>query len=300
MSDSVQSGAIPLFLEQMTKWQFCPPSNNLWTVEIVEHKESDGNTMGASLSSLYSNIIKVNDQFSMHFTNSYGILKNKENPDVVKNFITSAQHNQIGLFLATDISFNSNAVTIVDKASNFAEPFTGWLSYGKIQQGRTHNRAAVIKFYQSNWDINEVLFDPWIAAIGQQGLIEGDESDKLYNIKADIYIKEYAASSVNAKTNTWVLRKQIKLTKAFPKSREQYKYSYSPDNAGAFLSTKVDFEFENYAIEYMIYENEKNIAKNKNIVSGKVGSTPIAINTNTTEAGGAQHTNAMKNAEGMA
>ena len=226
--------------------------------------------MGASLTSLYTNIMKVNEQFSKHFTNSYGMLKNKENPDVVKNFIAGVQHNQIGLFLATDISFNANAVTIVDKASNFAEPFTGWLSYGKIQQGRTHNRAAIIKFYQSNWDINEVLFDPWIAAIGQQGLIEGEETDNIFNIKADIYIKEYAASNINAKTNTWVLRKQIKLTKAFPKSREQYKYSYSPDNAGAFLSTKVDFEFENYAVDYMIYDNEKNLGKTKNSSAGKV------------------------------
>lgn len=268
MSNSVESGAIPIFLEQMKKWQFCPPSTNLWTIEIVEHNDGSGSSTGYNLSSLYNNIIKVNKQFNKHFTNSYSILKDTQNQSAVSTFISSAQHNKIGLFLATDVSFNANAVTIVDKSSSFAEPFTGWLSYGKIQQGRTHNRAAVINFYHSNWDINEILFDPWIAAIGQQGLIEGDEADKIYNIKADIYIKEYAASVSDG--TSWVLRKQIKLTKAFPKSREQYRYTYSNDDAGVFKSTKIDFEFENYAIEYKVFENVRNTFSTSDIKSGKV------------------------------
>jgi hypothetical protein len=316
MSNAGVNGAIPIFLEQMTKWQFCPPSSNLWTIEIVEHNDGDsGNSSNHTLESLYDNIIKVNKQFNTYFSSSYGINALGDTSAAAEtantpagNFIKSSQVNEIGSFLATDVSFNANSITIVDKASSFSEAFTGWLSYGKIQQGRVHNRAAVIKFYRSNWDINELFFDPWIAAIGQQGLIEGDESDKIYNIKADIYINEYAASSANEQTTSWKLRKQIKLTKAFPKSREQYKYSYSPETAGSFTSAKVDFEFENYSINYKIFDNAKNTFKAKNTQSGKVtgegrhetGASFIGVNTNTSAAGGASRTNMYQNASGLA
>jgi hypothetical protein len=42
----------------------------------------------------------------------------------------------------------------------------------------------------SNWDIGDILFDPWIAAVAQKGLIEDDNS----SIKGKIVIKEYASS----------------------------------------------------------------------------------------------------------
>jgi hypothetical protein len=131
--------------------------------------------------------------------------------------------------------------------------------------------------------------DKWIAAIGQQGLIEGDEDNDIFDIKADIYINEYSAStpdSLISGMSSWQLRKIIKLTKAFPKARDPYKFSYTED-ATDMQTLKVDFEFENYAIEY-----EK--------ADYRLNKTGLVLNTNTSEGGRAQDTNMYRNAQGMA
>lgn len=53
---------------------------------------------------------------------------------------------------------------------------------------RQNNRNLNISFLISNWDIGDILFDPWIAAVAQKGLIEDGSS----TIKAKITISEYS------------------------------------------------------------------------------------------------------------
>lgn len=243
------AGALNSFLNKMRDWKFNPPSNNLWTIKIALHNDGKSPNGKHSLSELYTNILKVNQGYMETFSSSWDVsIDGSEDP--LFTYIEKLQGEDIGLFLATDVSFNANAVSIKDESSPNNTQFTGWLGFGKIQNGRQHNHAGKIMFYHSNWDIHELLFDLWIAAIGQQGLIEGDETDGIYNIKADITICEYAASAPGAETSTWALRKTIKLTKCFPKSRQQYSYTYNSDKAGLFQSDAVDIEFENYSITY--------------------------------------------------
>lgn len=122
------------------------------------------------------------------------------------------------------------------------------LVMGKLFNGRTHNHAAKIKFLKTNWDISELFFDKWIAAIGQQGLIE---DSSLPNLRANIIISEYAASTPsNTDAKTWVRKKVISLLRAFPKNRSQYNYSYNFDSAGTAKTTDVDFEFDAYRVYY--------------------------------------------------
>lgn len=289
-------GALDSFLEKMRDWKFNPPSNNLWTVKINLH--NDGETVGEhTLKQLYTNIQKVNKEYHDSFSSSWGVSINGDtNP--LMTYIEQLQGEDIGLFLATDITFNTNTVQIKDEVSPNNTQYTGWLGYGKVQLGRHHNHAAKIMFYHSNWDIHELLFDLWIAAIGQQGLIEGDESDGIYNIKADIIINEYATSGSNAgNAESWYLRKTIKLTKCFPKQRKQYTYSYGFDKAGVFTSEDVDIEFENYSIIYpSVAYHLAPATTNKS----SQGAPALALNTNTTEGGGAKDTKMFKNAKNLA
>jgi hypothetical protein len=45
------------------------------------------------------------------------------------------------------------------------------LNFGYIAQNRQVNRSLKVNFLVSNWDIGDILFEPWIAAVAQRGLI---------------------------------------------------------------------------------------------------------------------------------
>lgn len=236
------TNALGTFLTKFQDWKFCPPSDHLWTVSIVLHPRGDKNSTN-NFGALFNNICQVNSKFDSMFSPKWKLTVNGEE----NTYFGSLQDSKIGLFLATDISFNANSVNITDSQSGLNQQFTGFLSFGKTQTGRNHNHAIKIKFLKSNWDINDLFIDRWIAAIGQQGLIE-DES--LPNIKGNIIITEYACGIPGKNDGTWFARKQIILTKAFPKSRDQIEYSYSSDSAGEFKSKGVDFEFDAYQVTY--------------------------------------------------
>lgn len=294
------SSAIGTFLQKFRDWKFCPPSSNLWTIEIKLH--NDGDLAGEndhSLKALYENILAVNDLFNDNFFTSYNVkVKGDDGHNELKKYIDSVQNgDHCGFFLANNITVGTNSVQIKAEASQSHTQHSGWLSYGKAATGRDHNHAAVIQFYTTNWDINELFFDKWIAAIGQQGLVEGDDND-LKNIKADIFINEWAASIPNSgNNNIWHLRKQILLTKVIPYSRDQYSYTYTEEDAGLMKPLKVNFQFENYAITY---EDAKNTRTNSSRRTTAPSAQPIVVNTNTTSAGGAQMTNMYSNAQGLA
>ncbi len=47
----------------------------------------------------------------------------------------------------------------------------GFLKFGKVVQSRTSTDELKVNFLVSNWDIGDILFDRWIAAVSQKGLI---------------------------------------------------------------------------------------------------------------------------------
>lgn len=236
------SNALGTYLSKFDDWKFCPPSDHLWTVSFSLATQGTAITDN-SLGALYKNILEVNNRHDSIFGTKWKV---DAPEDEARNFITSSQDSSIGSFLATDISFETNDVIIQHDPGTVLTQFSGWVSYGKFQSGRNHSHNIKISFNKTNWDINELFFDRWIAAIGQQGLIE---DSRLKNIKANIVIREYACSSPN-NAGAWVPRKQILLTRAFPKSRKDYEYSYRYDTAGAMKTDMVEFEFDNYQILY--------------------------------------------------
>lgn len=233
------------YLEKFKDWKYCPPSNHLWTITFLLSSRNDTQNTACTFSALYNNIVKVNNLYEA----TYSALWKIKTPKGAEDFVSRSQDSNIGLFLVNEMSFNGNSVSIQDTQSGAQQQYTGWLSYGKTQTGRNHNHAAKITFAQTNWNFIEIFIDRWIAAIGQQGLIE---DSNLPNIKANIIITEYACSVPDKSKNkgVWVPRKKITLKKAFPKNRQDTKLDYSPDNAGEMKYNIVDFEFDAYEIEY--------------------------------------------------
>lgn len=240
----MSTNALGTFLSKFQDWKYCPPSNHLWTVTFLLAPRNGSSVENASFSTLFNNIINVNNRYNK----MYSPLWNVKTPnDDDGTFVVSAQDSNIGFFLATDVRTNSNSINIADGSSNASVSYTGWLSFGKTQTGRNHNHEVKIKFYKTNWDINEIFFDRWIAAIGQQGLIE---DSSLLNIKANIIIREYAAGAPGVKSDIWIPRKQITLLRAFPKNRAQIEYSYSPEKAGEMETDTIEFVYDAYQIQY--------------------------------------------------
>lgn len=194
------------------------------------------------------------------------------------SYISSLQDDKVGLFLANQISFDSHAAQISTNPGEMSN-HSGFLTFPMTVMGKgAQDKTLKINFLQTNWDIGEILIDPWIAAVLQQGLIE---DSRLPKIKAKLTLSEYSAgiprkvvshsydslmSTMDAETQkywqeakeknlpkeykTWFLRKQMVFNKIVPFDREGKKLSYSSEDAGKLESCLVQFKFENYKITY--------------------------------------------------
>lgn len=150
--------------------------------------------------------------------------------------------------------------------------FGSFYNFGRVAMARPNNRNLNISFLISNWDIGDILFDPWIAAVAQKGLIEDGQS----SIKANIIIKEYTAvkpvyihntddvvrnlkynpeKGVNEKLahvyGQMECKKQYKFFNCVPIKRGEISKNYEPNDAGTFKKSIVNFVFDDYKIEYL-------------------------------------------------
>lgn len=247
---SLKAGAIPLFLEKLKEWRFNLPSHNLWTVEIQLH--NDGTDTTHNLLELYKNIDKANRTYENTVGTNWKITA-PSTGSFANDFLNRLQTDKTAFFLAQGFNFDTRAININDNVSDFMSQEVGFIKFGTIENGAVYNPSARIQFIETNWSLSDILFDRWIAAIGQQGLIE---DSSLPNIKADIFVYNYSAGIPSSLTNKrsdnekeWQLRKITKLIKAFPKSRGQAEYGY--ENTGPKIDT-VEFSFMDYQIEYIV------------------------------------------------
>ena len=206
---------------------------------LSPRSDNNGNSIGA----LYNNICSVNERHG----SQYGTKWKVDISNDAAAFVTSNQDSEIGIFLATQIDFNPFDINIDGGNSDPAVNHAGFLNFGHKQLGKKQSVTINIAFLRSNWDMADIFFDRWIAAIGQQGLIEADD---LPNIKATIIIQEYAVSVPNGTAGVWFPRKQITISKAYPYNRANVEYSYSEEKAGVFKDQIVKFQAESYTIKY--------------------------------------------------
>ena len=247
----VQNGAIPVFLNKLKEWKFNFPSSNLWTIEIKLH--NDGTEANHSLLTLYTNIDKANRIYE-NTNGTHWKVSNSSNYNFANDYLNRFQTDKTALFLAQGISFGTRTINISDNTADFDADKAGFIKYGTIENGASYNPTCRIQFLETNWSLSDILFDKWIAAIGQQGLIE---DSSLPNIKADIYLYQYSASisaqMINNKSTSrtdWQLRKITKLLKAFPTNRSGTT-DINYDNNGPKTET-VEFSFMDYQVEYVV------------------------------------------------
>ena len=239
------------FMSKMEKFYYAPPSDNLWTISI---DADDSNvTDNTSLETLYKRIIAANKMWNNQVNTKWKIdlsaaerkSKNKAS-EYIKNFV-----GQSGVFLAQDVNFATNQATVNSNIFSQSQQHGGFFNFGNIALSRPNNRKLNINFLVSNWDIGDILFDPWIAAVAQKGLIEDDNS----SIKGKIVIKEYASSlpkSYEGKPIQQMFpRKQYIFRNCVPIQRSEIKKNYNPNEAGTFKNTIVNFVFDDYKIEYL-------------------------------------------------
>lgn len=150
----------------------------------------------------------------------------------------------------------------------------GFLNMGRVFASRAANYTCNISFLVSNWSITDILFEPWITAISQRGLTE--YSDGILpdgkSIRADITIYQYSASmprniSPHPNGNEMCLRKVITLFNAFPQKRGQVELSYDTGKAGFYTKEIVGFQFDEYSIRYINYEESNNLTEEEQITS---------------------------------
>ena len=200
---SANSPTIIGFLSKMEKFYFSPPSDNLWTVNI---DTDDSNlTDGTSLEVLYNRITTMNTKWKTKVASSmWGVhtdkaaITSRNTPEKFIQEFVGAQ----GVFLAQNISFSPIQATVNSNVFPMGQQHGGFFNFGNIAQSRPNNRKLNINFLVSNWDIGDILFDPWIAAVSQKGLIEDGNS----SIKARIVIREYSSALPKEYTSNEIMK----------------------------------------------------------------------------------------------
>lgn len=255
LDNSSVAFSIAGFVNKMQKFYFAPPSDNLWTVSIRLHSDNL-NSRPDSISQLYQNIILANHVYdNQNVKSKWGIEYASKVVNNPNNYIADLAGNS-KIFLAQSVNFRPYGITINENVFSNGQAAGGFLTFGKVLQSKSGGNECNINFLVSNWDICDVLVDPWIAAIAKYGLIE---DDSIVNLKADIYIEEYSAS-VDKKLNNdnnynfseMVLRKTYKFIKAFPISRGEISKNYDFNQAGSFKTSMVNFKFDEYKIIYHV------------------------------------------------
>lgn len=239
------------FLSKMEQFYFSPPSDNLWTVTI-DLTNNIGNT-SSRLPSLYNNIIAVNNMWNKKVGTSWKInldAPKNTSKNTAKQFIEEFTGSS-GVFLAQDVRFTPLAVNIANEPWTQGTNARSFLNFGMASHGRTDSKSLKISFLVSNWDIGDILFEPWIAAVAQKGLIEDGNS----SIKATIIVSEFSSGLPKEYNGGEIptmmtCRKQYVFYNCVPVSRGEVSKSYEMNEAGTFKKSIVDFRYDDYSIIY--------------------------------------------------
>lgn len=254
------NGPLLKFLTLMGKeWVFNLPSNNLWTVEIRLHNDGKGDDKTHEFKDLFANIIQANQTHDEQVGSLWKVESPNGEGSVAKEFgdgfIGKVYDKEIGIFLAQGVTYNTHKVQINTNIADQLLPYAGFMAWGMATNGKAAGQEANIQFLETNWNIGNILFDRWIAAILQQGLIESSD-ESMPNIKSDIYIRKYSPSVPDGREvknangeKQWVLREEVILYKAVPLSHDgDNRLDYETPTGPRVVT--VNFNYLDYSIKY--------------------------------------------------
>ena len=143
----------------------------------------------ADLSQLNNNIQAVLDAWSKTNCEKWNIeVKNKKD---LSEYFNMVQERELGIFMAQNINFTPHGIIATESIFPQFQQFGGLIKGTKVVQSIQATDKLSINFLVSNWDIGDLLFDRWIAAIAQNGLfIETAANNKnlSINLKANIHL----------------------------------------------------------------------------------------------------------------
>lgn len=244
------------FNSKIQNYLFSPPSDNLWNVEIkLSTLKDDGtqrpNYFGTSLNALYNNIIKVNEQWSNTRNEGWQVVvphSNNQRMGVQYSpsaYMSELDDAELGVFLAQTVSFSKISIQVDVNPFSDIQAHGGFFKSAKVVKGRSDTDQLKIGFLVSNWDITEILIEPWMAAIAQRGLVEYDDN---LTLKAQIIVTEYASSHPKF-TDTLIYeplmeaRKKYVFDNCFPSSVPDNDRKYGSDG-GEYKTKVVSFYFD--------------------------------------------------------
>lgn len=214
------------FLDYLTsEWGRDIPLKNLWTVHFTDIKR---------LSQSISNILYSAENINNNRT--WPIISDVE----------SDQDNEQGVMVAQSVLFPTNSFSI----DNSTNTNMGGLRPGYIGSQRTPYSDLQIEFLETNIDIIDYFFRPWIIAATHKGLIE--DNDTATDIKCDVYVSLY--SRVNREklladtlSDQWELRKTFRFDGVVPANVFPEKLSMGDMNISNVIKA-VDFRFSNFTL----------------------------------------------------
>lgn len=245
------------FNDKLQTFEFAPPSDNLWNITIQPSRAQmigDIDTSNQNLFQLYKNITSVNQTWASNRAEGWQVSLNQAkntSKQTAENFIKQFCDNELGVFLAQKVNFTPMSVNYDSDTFGIIQQQGGFFKNAKIVKSRKNDDNLKINFLISNWDLSEILIDPWIAAISQHGLI----ADGL-TLKAKIIITEYSASHPKFTDSEeydgmMTARKQYVFDGCFPVSRDETSKSYELNEAGTYKNSVVNFVYDNYQINYL-------------------------------------------------
>lgn len=223
------------FVYALADYKYCPPSDNLWTVEIRQHSYGEGDSANNTLDKLYNAIKTVNESWrGSTFITAWNIKMPTEIAQNVDTIYLSDFVSELGVFLAQDITVQTFENQFDQSTGMDLIAHGGFLNMGRVFQSRATPNTCNISFLISNWSISDILVEPWIAAIAQRGLTERTDGglSGTGSIRADIIIRQYSASSPISEKDKMILRKTITLYNAFPQKRGVLELKYDSGTAG--------------------------------------------------------------------
>lgn len=245
------------FNDKIQHFIFSPPSDNLWNITIqpsTSQNMGDIDLTNQNLVQLYNNITKVNETWENHRAEDWKVTTSQaanSSKQTVKDFLRHFCDNELGLFLAQNVSFTPQSINYDNDSFGVLQQQGGFFKNAKVVKSRKNDDNLKINFLISNWDISEILIDPWIAAIAQHGLI----ADGI-TLKAKITITEFSAShpkftDQQEYDGTMKPRKQYIFDGCFPVSRDETKKTYKVEEAGTYKDSVISFVYDTYQIHYL-------------------------------------------------
>lgn len=245
------------FNDLIQTFEYAPPTDNLWNVEI---QLSDvAGTVGASttyndkrnLLQLYKNIESVTNTWLKTKSDLWKVdLGNAKIK--INDYISRFCNNEMGMFLANQVNFTPISLNVDDNPFGELQQTGSFYKNAKVVKSIKSDDNLKINFLVSNYDITDILIEPWIAAIAQHGLIETGN----ICLKAKIILREYSGgypkeASEKKYEGFMKARKEYIFENCFPIQRDEVKKEYTPNEAGTYKNQIVTFKYDSYKIKYL-------------------------------------------------